>query len=96
MRPQEKVFFKSPVAIALKRLAHVTQVRRTQVTGDEVPPLSPTPRAGEWDKGVTHVPQVWRFQLAQAQLLLDSHRDRARWAQAELEKAREELGERRR
>ncbi|XP_031950056.1 RING finger protein 212B [Corvus moneduloides] len=64
MRPQEKVFFKSPVAIALKHLAHVTQ--------------------------------VWRFQLAQAQLLLDSHRDRARWAQAELEKAREELGERRR
>ncbi|KAM4755151.1 E3 ubiquitin-protein ligase RNF212B isoform 2-T2 [Cyanocitta cristata] len=64
MRPQEKVFFKSPVAIALKHLAHVTQ--------------------------------VWQFQLAQAQLLLDSHRDRARWAQAELEKAREELGERRR
>ncbi|XP_063277039.1 RING finger protein 212B isoform X2 [Prinia subflava] len=64
MRPEEKVFFKSPVAIALK---HLTQIS-----------------------------QVWRFQMAQARLLVDLHQDRARRAQAELEKAREELGERRR
>ncbi|XP_041328104.1 RING finger protein 212B [Pyrgilauda ruficollis] len=64
MRPQEKVFFKNPVALALKHLAHITQ--------------------------------VWRFQTAQMQLLLDLHRDRTRRVQAELEKAREELGERRR
>ncbi|XP_064257209.1 RING finger protein 212B isoform X2 [Passer domesticus] len=64
MRPQEKVFFKNPVALALKHLAHITQ--------------------------------VWRFQRAQTQLLVDLHRDRTRRMQAELEKAREELGERRR
>uniref|UniRef100_A0A8C0VNM9 Ring finger protein 212B n=1 Tax=Cyanistes caeruleus TaxID=156563 RepID=A0A8C0VNM9_CYACU len=64
MRPEVKVFFKNPVAIALKHLAHVMQ--------------------------------VWRFQKAQAQLLVDLHRDRARQMQAELEKAREELRETRR
>ncbi|XP_058717345.1 RING finger protein 212B isoform X2 [Poecile atricapillus] len=64
MCPEVKVFFKNPVAIALKHLAHVTQ--------------------------------VWRFQQAQAQLLVDLHRDRARQMQAELEKAREELREMRR
>nr|XP_026654933.1 RING finger protein 212B [Zonotrichia albicollis] len=64
MRPEEKVFFKNPVALALKHLAHITQ--------------------------------VWRFQTAQAQLLVDLHRDRTRRVQAELDKAREELGERRR
>uniref|UniRef100_A0A674HRC6 RING-type domain-containing protein n=1 Tax=Taeniopygia guttata TaxID=59729 RepID=A0A674HRC6_TAEGU len=62
MRPQEKVFFKNPAAIALKHLDQITQ--------------------------------VWRFQTAQVQLLLDLHRDRAQRAQAELEKAREELRER--
>ncbi|XP_053823634.1 RING finger protein 212B [Vidua chalybeata] len=62
MRPQEKVFFRNPVDIALKHLAHITQ--------------------------------VWRFQTSQAQLQLDLHRDRTRRMQAELEKARDELGER--
>ncbi|XP_031363099.1 E3 ubiquitin-protein ligase RNF212B [Lonchura striata] len=62
MRPQDKVFFKNPVATALKHLAHITQ--------------------------------VWRFQTAQAQILLDLHQDKARRAQAEMEKAREELRER--
>ncbi|XP_041259854.1 uncharacterized protein LOC121335604 isoform X2 [Onychostruthus taczanowskii] len=95
MRPQEKIFFKNPVALALKHLAHITQVRRTQVMGDEAPPLSPAPQAGGYEE-VTHVPQVWRFQTAQTQLLLDLHRDRTRRVQAELEEAREELGERRR
>ncbi|XP_030115414.4 E3 ubiquitin-protein ligase RNF212B isoform X1 [Taeniopygia guttata] len=62
MRPQEKVFFKNPAAIALKHLDQITQ--------------------------------VWRFQTAQVQLLLDLHRDRAQRAQAQLDKAREELRER--
>ncbi|TRZ09341.1 hypothetical protein HGM15179_017766 [Zosterops borbonicus] len=64
MRPEEKIFFKSPVALAQKHLAHISQ--------------------------------VWHFQMTQAQLLVDLHRDRAQRVQAELEKAREELGERRR
>ncbi|XP_015471411.1 RING finger protein 212B isoform X6 [Parus major] len=64
MRPEVKVFFKNPVAIALKHLAHVMQ--------------------------------VWQFQKAQAQLLVDLHRDKSQQMQAELEKAREELRETRR
>ncbi|XP_071275256.1 E3 ubiquitin-protein ligase RNF212B [Agelaius tricolor] len=64
MRPEEKVFFKNPVDLALKHLAHITQ--------------------------------VWQFQMAQAQLLVDLHADRTRRVQAELDKAREEQGERRR
>uniref|UniRef100_A0A8D2PTF0 RING-type domain-containing protein n=1 Tax=Zosterops lateralis melanops TaxID=1220523 RepID=A0A8D2PTF0_ZOSLA len=54
MRPEEKVFFKSPVALAQKHLAHISQ--------------------------------VWHFQMTQAQLLVDLHRDRAQRVQAELEK----------
>ncbi|XP_071437874.1 E3 ubiquitin-protein ligase RNF212B, partial [Pithys albifrons albifrons] len=64
MRPQEKLFFKSPAAIALKHLGHISQ--------------------------------VWRFQMTQVQLLLDSLRGRAHQAQAALEEAKGELGERRR
>ncbi|XP_064331551.1 RING finger protein 212B [Phalacrocorax carbo] len=56
MRPQEKLFFKSPADIALKHLAHISQ--------------------------------VWRFQRAQSDLLLASHRERARRAQAALDDAR--------
>lgn len=54
----------------------------------------PQPHTLRGFNGVTHVPQVWRFQTAQVQLLLDLHRDRAQRAQAELEKAREDLRER--
>ncbi|XP_066193788.1 RING finger protein 212B [Sylvia atricapilla] len=64
MRPEVKVFFKSPAALAQKHLAHISQ--------------------------------VWRFQMTQAKLLVDLHRDRARQMQEELEKTREELGELRR
>ncbi|XP_069735223.1 E3 ubiquitin-protein ligase RNF212B [Phaenicophaeus curvirostris] len=59
MRPQEKVFFRSPAAVALKHLAHLAQ--------------------------------VWRFQRAQAQLLLAWHRDGARRARDALEDARRAL-----
>ncbi|XP_072705317.1 LOW QUALITY PROTEIN: E3 ubiquitin-protein ligase RNF212B [Ciconia boyciana] len=58
-RPQEKLFFKSPADIALKRL--------------------------------THVSQVWRFQRAQSDLLLASHKEAARRARAALEDARHVL-----
>ncbi|XP_050175638.1 RING finger protein 212B [Myiozetetes cayanensis] len=64
MRPQDKLFFKTPTSIALKHLSHISQ--------------------------------VWRFQMTQVQLLLDSLRDSARRAQAALEEAKEELAERRR
>ncbi|XP_061199133.1 RING finger protein 212B [Neopsephotus bourkii] len=60
MRPQEKLFFKSPAAIALKHLASITQ--------------------------------VWRFQRAQAELLLASHRDTACRHKAAMEEAKRELG----
>ncbi|KAF4805302.1 ring finger protein 212B [Turdus rufiventris] len=83
MRPDMKIFFKNPAELAHKHLAHITKVRRTQVMGDEVPPLSPTPRS----------PQVCQFQLAQAQLKADAHQDRARQAQAKLEKVVKEMGE---
>ncbi|XP_027488258.1 RING finger protein 212B [Corapipo altera] len=64
MRPQDKLFFKSPASIAIKHLSHISQ--------------------------------VWRFQMTQVQLLLESLRDTARRAQAALEEAKEELAERRR
>ncbi|XP_039235592.1 RING finger protein 212B-like [Pipra filicauda] len=64
MRPQDKLFFKSPASIALRHLSHISQ--------------------------------VWRFQMSQVQLLLESLRDKARRAQAALEEAKEELVERRR
>ncbi|KAM8989000.1 E3 ubiquitin-protein ligase RNF212B-like isoform 3-T3 [Guaruba guarouba] len=60
MRPQEKLFFKSPAAIALQHLASITQ--------------------------------VWRFQRAQAELLLASHRHAARRHRAAMEEAKRELG----
>ncbi|XP_054043767.1 RING finger protein 212B isoform X2 [Rissa tridactyla] len=56
MRPQEKLFFKSPADIALRRLAQLSQ--------------------------------AWRFQRAQAELLLARHREAARSAQAALEETR--------
>ncbi|KAL9822817.1 E3 ubiquitin-protein ligase RNF212B isoform 2-T2 [Geothlypis trichas] len=61
MRPEERVFFKNPVDLALKHLAHITQ--------------------------------VWQFQSAQAQLLVDLHRSRTQRVEAELENVREKLGE---
>ncbi|XP_062367113.1 RING finger protein 212B [Cinclus cinclus] len=47
-------------------------------------------------KHLSHITKVCQFQLVQAQLKVNVHQDRARWLQTELEKAREELGERRR
>ncbi|KAL2293771.1 hypothetical protein Nmel_018833, partial [Mimus melanotis] len=47
-------------------------------------------------KHLAHITKVCQFQLAQAQLKVDAHQDTARRAQAEVEKAREELGEMRR
>ncbi|XP_014748596.1 PREDICTED: RING finger protein 212B [Sturnus vulgaris] len=44
-------------------------------------------------KHLAHITKVCQFQLGQAQLKVDTHRDRAWRARAELEKAREELGE---
>ncbi|KAM4645286.1 uncharacterized protein AAGF69_013927 isoform 2-T3 [Amazona ochrocephala] len=59
MRPQEKLLFKSPAAIALQHLASITQ--------------------------------VWRFQRAQAELMLASHRHAARRHRAAMEEAKREL-----
>ncbi|XP_053909112.1 RING finger protein 212B [Cuculus canorus] len=64
MLPQEKLFFRSPAAIALKHLAHLAQ--------------------------------VWRFQRAQAQLLLAWHKDGARRARQALEATRRTLDARQR
>ncbi|XP_069630504.1 E3 ubiquitin-protein ligase RNF212B [Haliaeetus albicilla] len=64
MRPQEKLFFKSPADIALKHL--------------------------------THISQVWRFQQAQSDLLLASHKEAARRARAALEDVRHVLDTRNR
>ncbi|XP_052635245.1 LOW QUALITY PROTEIN: RING finger protein 212B-like [Harpia harpyja] len=64
MRPQEKLFFKSPADMALKHL--------------------------------THISQVWRFQQAQADLLLASHKEAARVARAALEDVRHVLDTRNR
>ncbi|XP_064359384.1 RING finger protein 212B [Dromaius novaehollandiae] len=64
MQPREQLFFRSPAAVALKHLAHVSQ--------------------------------AWRFQRAQADLLLSHHRAEARRAQAALRDARQALAARHR
>ncbi|XP_074874762.1 E3 ubiquitin-protein ligase RNF212B-like [Buteo buteo] len=64
MRPQEKLFFKSPADIALKHL--------------------------------TRISQVWRFQQAQSDLLLASHKEATRRARVALEDVRHVLDTRNR
>ncbi|KAM9584676.1 E3 ubiquitin-protein ligase RNF212B isoform 2-T2 [Morphnus guianensis] len=85
MRPQEKLFFKSPADIALKHLTHISQVRRRRRMEDSPPHTrhgaSPT----------TSAPQVWRFQQAQSDLLLASHKEAARRARAALQDVRHVL-----
>ena len=70
---QEKLFFKSPADIALKHLTHKSQARRRRRRMEGSPPhtshgASPTASA----------PQVWRFQRAQSNLLLASHKEAGR------------------
>ncbi|KAM9584679.1 E3 ubiquitin-protein ligase RNF212B isoform 5-T5 [Morphnus guianensis] len=90
MRPQEKLFFKSPADIALKHLTHISQVRRRRRMEDSPPHTrhgaSPT----------TSAPQVWRFQQAQSDLLLASHKEAARRARAALQDVRHVLDTRNR
>ena len=87
MRPQEKLFFKSPADIALKHLTHISQVRRRRMEGSP-PATGPALTAS--------APQVWRFQRAQSDLLLASHKEAARRTRAALEDARRVLDARNR
>ncbi|XP_054043768.1 RING finger protein 212B isoform X3 [Rissa tridactyla] len=84
MRPQEKLFFKSPADIALRRLAQLSQVRGRTGEGGRGR-RAPSPHGSPLSLPPL---QAWRFQRAQAELLLARHREAARSAQAALEETR--------